>query len=259
MNRPSFPARTLVVIPALNEADCVRPTVLSWLRLGFQRIRVVDNGSTDSTAAVARELGAEVVTEPQRGYGAAAWRGVHESPADCEYVLFSSADGSDRLDPSDLAAWQTAIDLGADLVLGDRTARAEARQHLKLIQRWGNWVQCTGIALGWGRRFRDMGSLRLIRRSALTRLRLRDRGFGWNIEMQVRVLELKLHCVELPVGYFPRAAGVSKISGNFVGSWRAGRGILQMLLQLAWLRRHPLAQFPGESNGQAITPTGPVQ
>src|SRR6266487_4265447 len=94
---PGFPARTAVVIPALNEAGCVGDTVRRWLALGVHGVRVVDNGSTDATASTARAAGAEVWTETRRGYGAAAWRGLQDWPAGCEWVLFSSADGSDRL------------------------------------------------------------------------------------------------------------------------------------------------------------------
>ena len=76
---PGFPARTTVVIPALNEASCVGNTVCRWLALGVHGVRVVDNGSTDGTAPAAREAGAQVLTEAQRGYGAAAGRGLQDS------------------------------------------------------------------------------------------------------------------------------------------------------------------------------------
>ena len=156
MIRPDFPARTVLVIPALNETGCVGATVARWRRLGFDCIRVVDNGSTDDTAAEARTAGAEVLREPQRGYGAAAWRGLQHWPADRTWVLFSSADGSDQLSEADLIVWQQTLDSGVDLVLGDRTASDAARRHLKWIQRFGNQVQCWALAWGWGHRFRDM-------------------------------------------------------------------------------------------------------
>ena len=231
--------RTVVVMPALNEAACVGETVRQWLALGVGRVRVVDNGSTDDTARVARTAGAEIVAEPRRGYGAAAWRGLQDWPVHFDWVLFSSADGSDRLAPEEMAAWQKAAEAGADLVLGDRVSPAASRRQLKPLQRLRNWLCCVVIAAGWGRRFRDMASLRLVRRDALLRLGLADRGFGGNVEMQVRALEQELTVVELPVGYFPRRAGESKISGSLSGTLRAGHGILRMLGQL-WLlhRRH---------------------
>lgn len=252
-----FLDRTLVLIPALNETECVAQTVASWKQFSARLVRVVDNGSTDNTAAIARRAGAEVVTEPRRGYGAAAWRGLQEVPAPIEWILFSSADGSDRLSPEELGHWQRHADQGSDLILGDRCSPTASRQHLKVIQNFGNRLCCLLIALGWGRRFNDMGSLRLIRRAALERLNLRDRGFGWNVEMQVRALERGLRVVELPVGYFPRLAGESKISGHLRGSIRAGWDILQMMATLWWTKDRssqpaplPAAQLPGASRAR---------
>ena len=241
----AWPAATLVLIPAWNEAPCVAQTIGHWRARGMRRVRVVDNASTDATAAAARAAGAEVLAEPRRGYGAAAWRGLQDWPDDCAWVLFSSADGSDRLAPEEAAHWQAAVDGGADLVLGDRVSRPESRRALKPVQRLGNALQCAVIAMGWGRRFRDMASLRLVRRAAFDRMRLQDRGFGWNVEMQVRALELGLRCVELPVTFHPRLAGESKISGSLAGTWRAGAGILKMLVQLARLRRGAAARLAG--------------
>jgi glycosyltransferase involved in cell wall biosynthesis len=232
-----FLRQTLVVLPALNESACVAATIQLWRGLGAARVRVVDNGSTDDTAAVAQAAGAEVLREPRRGYGAAAWRGLGDWPADAMWVLFSSADGSDRLAMDELAAWQAAVDGGADLVVGDRVSHAAARAELKWTQRFGNGLTCAAIGLGWGRRFNDMGSLRLARREELVRLGLEDRGFGWNVEMQVRALEAGWKIVELPVQYQPRLAGESKISGSFAGTLRAGKGIVRMLWLLWRLRR----------------------
>jgi glycosyltransferase involved in cell wall biosynthesis len=246
-----FLRRTVVLIPAFNEAACVAETVHAWLDLGAGRVRVADNGSADDTARVASESGAEVLFEPRRGYGAAARCGLQDWPMDFEWVLFSSADGSDRLSAAETERWQEAVDSGADLVLGDRTSLRSARRHLKLTQRLGNWLCCAVIARGWGRRFSDMASLRLVRRATLDRMQLCDHGFGWNVEMQVRALELGLRTVELPVSYFPRRAGVSKISGSLSGTVRAGYGILKMLAYLWRLRggrdarlSHALASRP---------------
>lgn len=231
-----FLARTLVVIPALDEAPCVAATVCYWRQQGVASVRVVDNGSRDATARLAQAAGAEVTHEPQRGYGAAAWTGTQNLPDGIDWILFSSADGSDRLDAGAAAVFQREIGRGAALVLGERVSGADSRLRLTPTQRFGNALCCALIALGWGRRFRDMASLRVIRREAFERLALRDRGFGWNVEMQVRAIEYGLRIAEVPVEFFPRAAGESKISGNFVGIFRAGWGILTMVGQL-YLRR----------------------
>ena len=239
----NFLSRTVVIIPALNETLCVAGTVAYWRSRSAGLVRVVDNGSTDDTAASARAAGAEVLREPRRGYGAAAWTGTRDLPPEIEWIVFSSADGSDRLDDTERAAFQTAIDRGADLVLGERVSHAASRTRLTPTQRFGNALCCALIALGWGRRFRDMASLRAIRRSAFERLRLADRAFGWNVEMQVRAVEHGLRIAEAPVCFHPRVAGESKISGNLSGIVRAGWGILAMVGKL-YASRAPRRTWP---------------
>ncbi len=231
-----FLSRTVVVIPALNEAPCVAATVLYWRMRGAALVRVVDNGSTDGTAQQAEDAGADVIREPHRGYGAAAWAGTRGLPASIEWIIFSSADGSDRLDDDGAAAFQREIDRGAVLVLGERVTRWASRARLTPTQRFGNRLCCALIALGWGRRFADMASLRAIRCDAFDALALRDRAFGWNVEMQVRALEHGLRIAEVPVEFHPRVAGQSKISGNTAGIFRAGWGILAMVAKLRFSR-----------------------
>jgi hypothetical protein len=211
----------------------------------------VDNGSSDGTATAAATAGAEVLREPRRGYGAAAWRGLQDWPADTEWVLFSSADGSDRLSRDEARAWQAAIDAGADLVIGGRTQLSESRAQLKAVQRLGNGLTCLALRWGWGRRFRDMGSLRLARHPALMELGLKDRGFGWNVEMQVRAIERGWNIVELPVRYHPRVSGESKISGNLAGTLRAGWAIVRMLALLWRLRRTSVGNVPAMGSARS--------
>jgi len=237
----NFLSSTLVLIPARNESECIEGTVREWRELGARFVRVVDNGSSDNTAAAARNAGAEVFSEPRRGYGAACWTGLSSLPAEVEWILFSSADGSDRLSADDMLRWDGVAASGADLVVGDRCSLPEAREHLKSVQRLGNTFCCFLIWLGWGRFFKDMGSLRLIHCEVFQRLNLQDRGFGWNIEMQVRALELHLKIVEMPVNYYPRRFGTSKISGTFLGTVKAGTGMARVFARL-WvqkLRRAP--------------------
>jgi glycosyltransferase involved in cell wall biosynthesis len=233
-----FLARTIVVIPALNEAACIADTVLYWRIRGAALVRVVDNGSSDATAARARDAGADVRMEPQRGYGAAAWTGTRGLPARVEWILFSSADGSDRLDDQAASAFQREIEGGAVLVLGERVTRLNSRRLLTPTQRFGNALCCALIAAGWGRRFRDMASLRVVRCDAFARLEMRDRAFGWNVEMQVRALEHGLSIAEVPVNFHARVAGESKISGNLAGIFHAGWGILTMVGRLYVRRRY---------------------
>ena len=243
-----LPNGVVVVMPALDVAVAVAVSVRQWLDAGAARVRVVDNGSRDDTSERARAAGAEVLHEPRRGYGAAAWRGLQGWPEDNPWVLFASADGSDHLSPSEWADWRAAADSGAEMVLGDRTSNKRSRSRLRPVQRLGNRLSCAVIRWGWGRRFADMGSLRLVRREAIDAMDLRDRGFGWNVEMQTRAIELGLNIVELPVEHRERLSGESKISGNFRGSVRAGFAILA---SLAWFlarhlarRRNPMPTVP---------------
>lgn len=235
-------SNTMVIIPALDEAASL-PGVLRRLHhLGLNRIRVVDNGSRDDTAAVAGASGAEVVREPRRGYGQACWTGCQELPDEVDWILFCNADGSDDLERVPRLITEAAA--GADFVLGVRAATAKGRDHLSLPQRWGNKLAVTLIRWLWGARYGDLGPLRLIGRRAFERLRLRDRGFGWTVEMQVRAVEEGLVIHQVPVGNLPRTAGVSKISGTVKGTLQAGTIILSTLATLWWRstanRPHPV-------------------
>lgn len=240
-----LPQGTAVVMPALDEAESVGAAVSHWIERGAHRVIVADNGSRDETAARAREAGARVICEERRGYGAAAWAGTGILPAGTKYILFASADGSDCLDNDSAAALNAAVADGAALVIGDRTFHPESRRYLTAVQRFGNRLCAFLIAIGWQAPvYRDIGSLRLIERTAFDRLALTDRSFGWNIEMQVRALENKLHLAEIPVPYRPRTAGQPKISGNCLGIFRAGRDILLMIARL----------WRGKNHGTEVTP-----
>lgn len=223
-----------VIVPALDEEATIGGVVESLRARGLERIRVVDNGSRDETAARARAAGAEVITEARRGYGQACWTGAQHLPPEVEWILFADADGSD--DPDDVARLVEEAGRGADLVLGDRRARSEARAVMTPVQNFGNALATTLIRLGWGQVYHDLGPLRLVRRRLFEEVGMEDRGFGWTIELQVRASELGARIVELPVAYGPRRGGKSKISGTIKGSVQAGTIILATLGRL-WARR----------------------
>ncbi len=225
----AFAARTLVIIPAHNEEECVGD-VIHHLRLrGFSHIRVVDNGSSDRTAEVACEAGAEVLRISGRGYGLACWEGSQCIPDNIDWLLYCNADASD-----DFAAYDRFAELSEnhDLILGCRI-HPDDRQNMTLPQRFGNWLAPALIRLLWSRCFADLGPQRAIRTSAFRRLDMRDRDFGWTVEMQVRAVEEGLRIAEIPVRAYPRPAGESKISGNFHGSINAGVIILKTIARLA--------------------------
>ncbi|MEX1117676.1 MAG: glycosyltransferase family 2 protein [Terrimicrobiaceae bacterium] len=243
----SFAEKTLVIVPAHNEEECVGDVVRRLQERGFLRIRVVDNGSTDATARIAATAGAEVLSIAERGYGLACWEGALELPEGIAWLLYCNADASDDFD-----AYEHFAKLASDhdLILGARN-HPEDRRHLSAPQRFGNWLAPFLIRRLWGHSFSDLGPQRAIRVDAYRKLNLQDRGFGWTIEMQIRAIEENLRVIEIPVRNFPRPAGQSKISGNLYGSVMAGLIILRTLAHLKFYGR-----TPSEKNQIAHRATG---
>lgn len=225
---PSFVA---FIIPALNE-EASLGSVLDGLRASLAaagvaeaEVVVVDNGSSDGTPHVARDHGARVVSESRRGYGQACLAGIAALSSQTEIVVFLDADGSD--DPSDLGRLLAPIRTGqADLVLGSRTEAARNAKAFTVPQAFGNWLATGLMRLLFRARYTDLGPFRAIRRKALAALQMRDTNFGWTIEMQIKAHRRGLRVLEIPVNYRKRIAGESKISGNLIGTVRAGYKIL---------------------------------
>lgn len=216
------------MIPALNEEQSL-PLVLAALP-PVGAVIVVDNGSADRTGERAREAGAELVVEPRRGYGSACLAGIararelgfDQNPAAVLVIL--DADFSDH--PDELPLLVDPVLAGrADLVLGDRTRKAEPGAILP-HQRFGNGLATFLIGRVTGHRYRDMGPFRAIRLQALIALDMRDTNYGWNVEMQMKAVRAGLRVLEVPVGYRKRV-GESKISGTIRGSARAGVKIIR--------------------------------
>lgn len=225
-------------MPARDEEGTVGNVVARLLDAGLGWVRVVDNGSRDQTVHAARSAGADVYSEPQRGYGRACWRGLQRLPAGCQWVLFCDADGSDDL--SQLPDFFAAA-AKSDFVLGNRRCGSRHEAKLGWLQHCGNGLATALIRLGWGHRYFDLGPLRLIRRDVLEAMEMKDRTWGWTLEMQVKALEGRLRVTELPVNYLPRQGGESKISGNLMGGLRAGWVILWTLGGLYLTRGRRLA------------------
>ncbi len=212
-----------VIIPAYNEKTTIGKVIERLQALGLQNIRIVNNASDDNTAAVAEKAGAEVMCEPVKGYGQACWTGYQTLSPDCEWVLFCDADGSDDLESlSDFFAVTDRF----DFILANRRVSKSGRRAMTLIQNFGNAFAAALIHLGWGFRYHDHGPLRLIRRQSLESINMRDRNFGWTVEMQIRAIEYRLRVVEIPMSYLPRQGGQSKISGTVSGTIKAGSKIL---------------------------------
>lgn len=222
-----------LVIPALDEERSVGGVIAGFARGRVRDVIVGDNGSRDRTAEVARAHGATVVSVPERGYGAACAGALRHLRGDVEIVVFADADGSD--DPADLEALLRPILADeADLVIGSRVLGRAERGALSPQQRAGNVLATWLVRLLFGHRYTDLGPFRAVRRDWLERFDLRDRRFGWTVEMQVRALRLGARVVEVPVAYHRRAAGRSKIGGSLVGSLRAGWCILTTIARHAW-------------------------
>src|ERR1700761_726333 len=198
-----------VILPVLDEAAAI-PGVLAAMPDGYRPI-VVDNGSTDASAAIAAEFEATVVSEPRRGFGAACFAGLLAS--DAEVVCFMDCDGS--LDPADLPSVVALLDQGADLAIGARRAAPGAPGPLP--PRIPNGVLARDLRRRTGVTIEDIGPMRAARRQALLDLDLRDRRSGWPLEMVVKAVAAGWSVVDAPVPYVERE-GRSKVTGTVRGT-----------------------------------------
>ena len=220
-----------LIIPALDEESAIGALLDGIDRKIVRQVIVGDNGSRDNTAEVARSRGAAVVHVAERGYGAACAGALTEIAGDTEIVLFMDADGSD--DPAEIPLLLAPIERGeADLVIGSRALGVIEPGALTPQQRFGNWLATRLIALIYRHRYTDLGPFRAIRRELLDRIGMRDRHYGWTVEMQVRALQLQARVVEVPVTYRKRI-GKSKISGTVTGVLKAGWWILWTIAKYA--------------------------
>ncbi|GGX95059.1 glycosyltransferase family 2 protein [Streptomyces fructofermentans] len=212
-----------MVLPCLDEAAAL-PWVLARIPRGWRAI-VVDNGSTDGSPDLARELGATVVREERRGFGAACHAGLTAATADI--VCFCDCDAS--LDPTDLLPFVREVHEGeADLVLGRR--RPRGRDAWPAHARAGNLALARMLRRRTGLRLHDLGPLRAARREPLLALGLSDRRSGYPLQMVVRAADAGWRVTEHDVPYLPRA-GASKVTGTWRGTWQAVRDMSRVLAE----------------------------
>ncbi len=213
-----------VVLPCLDEAEAL-PWVLERVPAGCRAV-VVDNGSSDGSAALAQSLGATVVHEERQGFGAACHAGLLAS--DAEYVCFCDCDAS--LDPGLLTDFVRQVaDGGTDLVLGRR--RPTARGAWPLHARAGNLALSRMLRRRTGLMLHDLGPMRAARRKDLLGLGLTDRRSGYPLQMAVRAADAGWRVTERDVPYLPRA-GRSKVTGTWRGTWRAVHDMRAVLAEV---------------------------
>ncbi len=218
----SVPIVVDVVLPCLNEADAL-PWVLRRLPAGYRAI-VADNGSTDGSAGIAADHGAVVVPVAPRGFGAAAHAGLLAATADV--VCFLDADGS--FDPVQLPrVVEPVLDGTADLVLGRRrpTRWRAWPPHARLA----NALLARRLRRALGVPLHDLGPMRAARRAGLLALELRDRRFGYPLEMVVSAARAGWRVAEVDIDYAPRAGGRSKVTGTVRGTARTVRDMAKVL------------------------------
>ena len=201
-----------VIIPALNEEEPIGGVVRECFATGLPReVIVVDNGSSDRTAERSQAAGARVISQPQRGYGRACAAGIQALAPDYEIVVF----------------------LDGDFVIGSRTRGQREKGSMNFQQVFAGRAAGFLLRLLYGVRYTDMCPFRAIRHDALANLGMKEKTYGWNLEMQMRAGRMGLRILEVPVNHRCRAGGESKVSGTLRGTFVAGVRIIATLLRVA--------------------------
>jgi glycosyltransferase involved in cell wall biosynthesis len=213
-----------IIIPAFNEEATIADVVTGVSKKIAEQIIVVDNASTDATAELAHTAGAQVVHEPNKGYGAACFAGFRAA-YEADVLVFMDGDGV--VNPDQIQSLLDPISTDeADLVLGSRTRGQREPGALLIHARFGNWLASQLMRWLYGLRVTDLGPFRAIRANVLRELDMQEMTFGWPTEMMVKAAKRGYRVVEVPVDYYRRAGGVSKISGTLRGTILAGYYII---------------------------------
>jgi len=250
---PYYHQRIAVIIPAFNEAPSIKCVVEELRALKAPQngglpliddLIVVNNGSTDGTAEIAKKAGANVFSEFRQGYGYACLRGIEllERPGQLAPNVVVFVDGDHSVDANQLETLLHAIGEGNDLVVGSRVGYMQEVQSIGPHQQIGNDLASGLIRFLWKEPITDLGPFRAIRYSALKQLDMQDQRFGWTVEMQVKAIQAGMSYKEVPVRSL-RRIGVSKISGTVRGTIGAAIGIFSMVFKLYWREAKFLASL----------------
>lgn len=226
MNPNNQKPEVYVIIPAFNECQSIGK-VISDIPDLVREIIVVDNGSTDNTGIVATENGSTVLRENRKGYGYSCLKGIDylRSKANPEdIIVFLDGDYSDF--PTEISMLTAPIiNSGYDMVIGSRVLGVREHGSMLFQQIAGNWLATKLIKLFYNVHFTDLGPFRAIKWKALEQIDMKDKTFGWTVEMQVKAAKQHLNFTEVPVSYRQRI-GKSKVSGTIYGTTMAGYKIL---------------------------------
>ncbi len=215
-----------VIIPAYNEQDAIA-NVIKEIPSIVNEIIVISNNSTDKTEEVAKNAGATVLSESQKGYGYACLKGmdyIAGLEVKPDIIVFLDGDYSDY--PEELTKIIAPILTNeVDFVIGARVKNLRETGSMTPQQIFGNWLACFLMKLFFNSKFTDLGPFRAIKYSTLVTLQMQDKTYGWTVEMQLKVLKKGIKYCELPVQYKNRI-GVSKVSGTIKGTIMAGIKII---------------------------------
>jgi len=224
-----------IIIPALNEAESIGHVVAEMPWSQIAECIVVNNGSTDATAEIARAAGARVITS-QRGYGAACLAGSLAALPESDILVYMDGDGSDII--ADLPRLVGPIAAGdADFVIGSRIKGNREPGSMLPSQLFAGHLVGALLRLFQGVHYTDMVPFRAIRRTSLEAMGMSELTYGWNLEMQIKAAQQGLRIREITVDYRRRIGGVSKVSGDWKASAKAGARILEVLYRVGLRKR----------------------
>jgi glycosyltransferase involved in cell wall biosynthesis len=219
-----------IIIPALNESESIGQVVAEMPWHLIAECIVVDNGSTDATAAIAMAAGARVIQSP-RGYGAACLAGSNAALRTSAILVYMDGDGSDVI--ADLERLTAPIAAGeADFVIGSRIKGNREPGSMLPSQIFAGRLVGTLLRLFQGVHYTDMGPFRAIRRSSLDLMKMAELTYGWNLEMQIKAAQHGLRIREITVDYRRRIGGISKVSGDWKASIKAATRIVEVLFRV---------------------------